>query len=68
MTFKQWLRNAFGPRVQGARTSRRGRSRQPSRRWHPPRLEWLEDRTVIDGHLAALTRGPGEGGCNSESE
>jgi hypothetical protein len=43
MTFKQWLHNAFGLRTQVSRASRR-RSRQPSRRWRAPRLEWLEDR------------------------
>ena len=46
MTFKQWLRKAFGPRVQGSRASRRGKSRQPSRRRCVPRLEFLEDRLV----------------------
>jgi Bacterial Ig-like domain (group 3) len=44
MTVKHWLRNAFGVRARVARASRRRRSRQPSRRWHVPRLEWLEDR------------------------
>ena len=44
MTFTQWLRKAFVPRVQDSRASRRGKSRQPSRRRRAPRLEWLEDR------------------------
>jgi len=44
MTFTQWLRNAFGPRVQASRASRRGKSRQPSRRRYMPTLELLEDR------------------------
>jgi Bacterial Ig-like domain (group 3) len=44
MNFKQWLRHTFGPGMQVARTFRRGRSRQPSRRWRAPRLECLEDR------------------------
>jgi hypothetical protein len=43
MTFKQWLRKAFGPWVRNSRASRRGKSRQPRHRC-VPRLEWLEDR------------------------
>jgi hypothetical protein len=44
MTSKQWLHNAFGLREKFSRASRRGRSRQPSRRWRAPRLELLEVR------------------------
>jgi hypothetical protein len=44
MTFKQWLRKVFGPRMQNSRASRRGKSRQPLRHRCVPRLELLEDR------------------------
>ncbi|HEY7423195.1 MAG TPA: hypothetical protein VH682_03040, partial [Gemmataceae bacterium] len=44
MTFKQWLRKAFGPWVQNSRASRRRKSRQSLRRRCVPRLELLEDR------------------------
>ncbi len=44
MTFTQWLRKVFGPRVQGSPASRRGKSRQPSRHRFVPGLEFLEDR------------------------
>src|SRR5689334_24442177 len=44
MTFKQWLRQAFGPWMRSSRASRRGKSRQPLRQRCVPRLEWLEDR------------------------
>src|SRR5262245_10718113 len=44
MTFKNWLRNVFGPRVQGSRAGRRDRSRQASRARFMPRLDLLEDR------------------------
>src|SRR5262249_44605781 len=44
MTFAQWLRHTFGPRVQVARTSGRGKSRLPSRYRYVPTLERLESR------------------------
>ncbi len=44
MSFTQWLRQVFGLGVQVAHTSRRGKTRQPSRRRHVPSLEILEDR------------------------
>ncbi len=44
MTFKQWLRKAFGPWVQNSRASRRGKSRQPLRHRYVPMAEHLEDR------------------------
>ena len=46
MNFKQWLRKTFGPRVQTARSSRRGKSRQPSRYRWVPTVESLEVRLV----------------------
>jgi hypothetical protein len=44
MTFKQWLDRVFGPWMPAERSSRRGKSRQPSRRRYAPPLELLEDR------------------------
>ncbi len=46
MTFKQSLRDAFGPRVQALRASRRGKSRPASRHRFLLRTELLEDRLV----------------------
>jgi hypothetical protein len=44
MTFSQWLRKAFGLRVQVSRSSRRRKSRQPSRYRCMPGVELLEVR------------------------
>ena len=57
MTFKQWLHNASGPRVGVARASRRGKSRQPSRRRVVPRLELLEDRLTPATFIVNSTAG-----------
>jgi hypothetical protein len=46
MTFTHWLGKVFGPRLQGARASRRGESRRRSRSCFAPRLELLEDRVT----------------------
>jgi Bacterial Ig-like domain (group 3) len=61
MTFTQWLRKAFVPRVQDSRASRRGKSRQPSRRWRAPRLEWLEDRLAPAILMVTNTNDSGTG-------
>jgi hypothetical protein len=46
MTFNRWLPKAFGAGVQNSRASRRGKSRQTSRRRHLRLLECLEDRVA----------------------
>jgi hypothetical protein len=61
MTFTQWLRKAVVPRVQASRASRRGKCGQPPRRWHAPRLEWLEDRLAPATLMVTNTDDSGAG-------
>ena len=54
MTFKQWVRDVFGPESRAARASRRGKSRRPSKRGYMPYVELLEDRTLLSGSPGAV--------------
>src|SRR5262245_18831488 len=60
MTFKQWLRQVFGPRVQGYRASRGDKSWKRRHRC-VPRLELLEDRLAPATLLVTNTNDSGTG-------
>ena len=47
MTFKQWVRDVFGPESRAARASRRGKSRRPANRGYIPLVESLESRRML---------------------
>jgi hypothetical protein len=51
MSFKQWVRDVFGPESRAERASRHGKSRRTAKRGFTPLVESLEDRRM----LAVLT-------------
>ena len=61
MTFKQLLRDAFGPESRAARASRRGKSRRPARRGWVSTVELLEGRRMLTAYMvtSAADSGPG---------
>jgi hypothetical protein len=60
MTFKQWMRDVFGPESRSARASRRGKSGQAVR-VRLPRVELLEDRRMLATLLVTNTNDSGAG-------
>src|SRR5262249_4161433 len=60
MTFTQWLRKVFGPRMQGSRACRRGKPRQYQYRYRPS-VERLEDRLAPASFLVTNTADSGAG-------
>lgn len=63
MSFKQWIRDRFGPEARAWRAASRGKTHRPTQRGFVSRVESLEDRrmlavltvnSLLDGSLASL--------------
>jgi Putative Ig domain len=61
MTFKQWVRDVFGPESRAARASRRGKSRRPARHGWVPTLELLEERRMLTAYTVTSLADSGPG-------
>jgi hypothetical protein len=47
MSFKQWIRDSFGPEARSARAARGGKSLRKAKSLHIPRVEFLESRLTL---------------------
>ena len=61
MTFKQWVRDVFGPESRAERPSRRGKARRPARHRWVPTVELLEDRRMLTNFMVTSLADSGTG-------